>query len=106
MKATKETREEFEGLLDKRTTLHIGYVELENFLSKIFGFRIRMVGSSNDTVHEANVTSLPDEDDVKEIEMMIKRDRTFEYWRVHQVFGWLVYNGYIDMGDYFVNVWW
>ena len=106
MKATIETKREFGELLDKRTTFHIGYVELENFLSKIFGRDVKMIESPNDTVHEANVTSSPDKDDVKEIERMIKRDGTFEYWRVHQVFGWLVYNGYIDEGDYFVDVWW
>ena len=106
MKATKETKEEFKELLEERTTFHIGYVELENFLSKIFGSTIQILEIINDTTREASVLDIPDEDDIKEIDYMLRNYSTFEYWRIHQVFEWLVYNGYLDKGYYFVDFWW
>ena len=106
MRATEKTREEFKELLDERKTFHIGYIELERFLSKIFKQDVQIIDCINDSVREASVLDMPKEEDVKEIEMLIRRDNAFEYWRIHQVFEWLVYNGYIDKGYYFVDFWW
>lgn len=102
----EEAKVEIKALLEERTTFHIGYVELENFLSKIFGRTIQILEIINDTTREASVLDMPDEDDIKEIDYMLKNYGTFEYWRIHQVFEWLVYNGYLNKGDYFVDFWW
>lgn len=104
-KATTGARESFNALLTEDTFFSIDYKDLERFLSGIFNIHVEIIEANNDSVYEVKLTDPIDLEDVEEIEKLLLKGE-FEAWRLHAVFGWLLHHGYIDAGNFLVNVFW
>lgn len=107
MKATSEQVEELNTLFKQSMTLHINCRELSRFLSEIFGHSVVITEASDGTSHKVTIseTTSFSSEELVEIEELMKKG-SFEYWRLWQVFGWLLNNGYIKPGVFVIDFNW
>lgn len=105
MKATSKQRKAFGEILEQSHTFHVDYHKLQNFLSRLFDKEVLITEAVNGTSHKVTITKLPEEYELLEIEKHMKSG-SFEYWRLYDVFGWLLHYGYVGTGTFIIDFNW
>lgn len=104
-----KAKDAFQKRLDIRTTFHADYGDIEQLVGDIFnsGKRVNFLEAGNDRVYSGDADDALDIEEMKEIEDRLKEDNgDFETYRLTDVLSWLATKGYIDKGEYIIDVCW
>ncbi len=90
---------------EKKTTYQIDAFDLEALLQSVYGTRIEMLESANDTTHEFRADATVDEYEQETVQKAIKQG-ALECWAYGALFNDLCHKGYIKPGTYYVRMSW
>lgn len=103
----KNNVENLQDYFNKKTTYHIDASDLQDLLEKVYGKRIQMTESGNDTTHEFGVEANNSEYkwDKETVEKAIE-DGYMPCWQYYTILNDLCSKGHIKPGRYFIRVSW
>lgn len=103
----KKSVENLQSHFTEETTYYIDAFDLEKVLEQVYGKRIEMTESSNDTTHEFNVESNNSEYkwDKEDVEKAIKQGH-MPCWKYYAILNDLCSKGHIKEGKYFIRMCW
>lgn len=100
-----QIRDQIQTFVDKKLTFHINDFRMEDITNLVYGKRIPILESPNDTSHKYTVTKQLDEYDQETLDKAIRRGG-LECWQYDVILKDLCAKGYIDPGEYFLRVSW
>ena len=91
----------------EQTTYHIDAFDLESLLEKVYGNRIEMTESSNDTTHKFNVEANNNEYkwDKADVEKAVQNGH-LPCYQYYKILNDLCSKGHIKAGTYFIHMSW
>ena len=99
--------ENLQNYFTEKVTYHISERDLEKLILKVYGKRIEITESSNDTTHEFEAEANNDEYEYdKETVEKALEDGYMPCWQYYTILNDMCTKGYIKPGRYFIRVSW
>lgn len=101
----KKLRDEIQSCVSIKSTYHIDSFDMKTITQKVYGKRIEVGESPNDTTHEYDVDGVIEDYDEEELQEAINTSY-MAAWQYGLIFNDLCRKGYLDKGEYFMRVSW
>lgn len=100
------TKEEVQSIFDCKKVFYVDGFDLQRLTQKIYGKKIEILESPNDTTHE--FSGIDGEIDEYDQETLVKaiKEGFLECYNYHVIFNDLVKKELLEPGDYFMRVSW
>lgn len=100
-----EIKEKIQSFVETKKTFHIDAFDMEDITESVYGVRIEMLESPNDTTHEYSVDANLDNYDQEKLDNAIKNGHMAHYL-YGVILSDLCKKGYIEAGEYFLRMSW
>jgi uncharacterized protein YgbK (DUF1537 family) len=100
-----ELLQQVQTFVETKKTFHIDAFDMEDITEAVYGVRIEMLESANDTTHEYTVKNTVDKHDESYLKKAIA-DGHMAHWQYGVILSDLCRKGLLEPGEYFLRMSW